>query len=74
MPLGAGASAARVAADSPTLSKIELSSSLIADHSLGEYGEALDTLAIRPDASHLTVGARGGKGREGAGRGAGLTH
>ena len=45
---GAGASAAHVAADSPTLCRIELSSSLIADHSLDAYGEALDTLAIRP--------------------------
>lgn len=57
-PLGAGASAAHVAADSPTLCKIELSSSLIADHSLGEYGEALDTLAIRPAAPQLPAAPR----------------
>lgn len=57
-PLGAGASAAHVAADSPTLCKIELSSSLIADHSLGEYDEALDTLAIRPAAPQLPSAPR----------------
>ena len=44
--LGAGASAARVSRRAATLAKVELSSSLLADHSLVEYREALDTLAI----------------------------
>ena len=44
---GAGASAARVSRHVGTLARVELSSSLVADHSLSEYGEALETLSLR---------------------------
>ena len=44
---GAGASSARISRHVGTLARIELSSSLVADHSLSEYGEALETLALR---------------------------
>jgi len=47
---GAGASSARVSRHVGTLARVELSSSLVADHSLAEYGEALETLALRAGA------------------------
>ena len=46
---GAGASSARISRHVGTLARIELSSSLVADHSLSEYGEALETLALRAE-------------------------
>ena len=47
---GAGASSALVSRHVGTLARVELSSSLVADHSLAEYGEALETLALRAGA------------------------
>ena len=47
---GAGASSAHVSRHVGTLARVELSSSLVADHSLAEYGEALETLALRAGA------------------------
>ena len=47
---GAGASSARVSRHVGTLARVELSSSLVSDHSLVEYGEALETLALRAGA------------------------
>lgn len=44
---GAGASSALVDRHVGTMARIELSSSLVADHSLSEYSEALATLAVR---------------------------
>ena len=44
---GAGASSALVSRHVGTLARVELSSSLVADHSLCEYAEALETLSLR---------------------------
>ena len=49
--------AAEVRSDADTLCRIELSSSLLADHSLTEYKEALDTLAIRDQTNKDAAGA-----------------
>ena len=48
---GAGASAALVRRDAGTMARIELSSSLVADHGLSEYSEALDSLSVRAGCS-----------------------
>jgi len=49
--------AAEVRSDADTLCRIELSSSLLADHSLAEYKEALDTLAVRHGTNNDAAGA-----------------
>lgn len=53
--LGAGSSSATIRRDAATLSRVELSASLVADHSLCEYQEALDALAVKGPAPKTEI-------------------
>lgn len=52
---GAGSSSATIRRDAATLSRVELSASLVADHSLCEYQEALDALAVKGPAPKTEI-------------------